>query len=246
MITIYALVDPRDHRCRYVGKTKHTPEQRLKGHLADARRRGGCIARFRWINQVLAAGNTPRAITLAVVHPEDWQAAEQMWVSEMKARFPDLLNATAGGDGIHEHRHTPETRERQATAARQRYRDPAERTRSGAAVRKAYENPETRARLGVAVKAALSTPEVKARLSAAQLKSCARPEVKEKRSKALKGRVFSPEHRQRISDSRRGKPLSETVIARIAAGHVGLKHSEETKAKMRAAWVLRKAREAAR
>lgn len=181
-VTIYALVDPRDQRCRYVGKTKHAVVKRLRGHLSDARRRGGRIRRFRWINDLVALGMQPTAIVLEQVHANDWQAGEQMWVAEMRARFPDLLNATAGGDGIHEHQHTAETRARMSVSAKARY----------------AKRPPKLPKIRRSTKGRVVSPEWRAKISASKMGQPRSEASRLKQAETRRGKKHSEDTKQKI------------------------------------------------
>ena len=234
-VTVYGLIDPRDRRCRYVGKTKHAIADRLRGHLSDARRRGSTLPRFRWINQLSNLGLKPEIVALEIVHENDWQTAEQMWVHEMRARFSGLLNATDGGDGIHGLVHSAATKRMQSVAAIARYQRPGERQKSGAAVKEALARPEVREKLRANAKVKCSDPAFLAALSKSAKEYANRPEVRAERSAALKGRVFTPEWRAKISESKRGQTASQETKAKLSAARIGRKHSEATKEKIRLA-----------
>lgn len=85
------------------------------------------------------------------------------------------------------------------------------------------------------------------------------PEIIEKYSSKLRGRPKSPAHRKNISIARtgskasletrtqmsitrRGRRMPASAIEKTSAFHRGRKRSESTKAKLRAAWVLRRAK----
>lgn len=243
MVSIYALIDPRDQRCRYVGKTKLSVEVRLCGHLSDARRRGCRIPRFRWINELLRLGLRPTVKTLEVVDAADWKTAEKMWINEFRHRFHDLLNVTDGGDGADGYKHTEASKAALREKALKRYAltSDFDRARASASIKAALSRPEVKERLSASLKETFARPEIRQRLSVAQLISCARQEVRQKRSAALKGRVFSEEHKAAISVAMTGKKRSQESVARQIEKMRGRKHSEETLLKMRATWARRKA-----
>lgn len=73
MVSIYVLVDPTTKEARYVGKTKHDIQHRLKGHLNDAvRRKFENVPRFRWIRKLLSAGISPIALAVEVTSADEW------------------------------------------------------------------------------------------------------------------------------------------------------------------------------
>lgn len=94
---IYALVDPRNQRIRYIGKTSNA-ERRLYEHIAEGRRPS--THRTRWINQLTRAGIEPILIELEEVTQENWQERERFWIQHYKQEGHSLTNGTDGGDGI--------------------------------------------------------------------------------------------------------------------------------------------------
>lgn len=234
-VTIYALLDPRDMRCRYVGKTKHDVQKRLRGHINDAKRRAGEIPRFRWINALEKSGVLPLAVVLEKVSADDWQAAEQMWVCEMRHRFPDLLNATDGGDGIHGHIHSEQTKRRQSEAARARYQDPEESRRTAQAVRAAFDRPEVKAKLKENARIKFSDPEFLKGLRERNKKVASTPEARLRISLLHKGKTLSDEAKKKIGDANRGRQWTPEQKKAASGRRAGQKHSPETIAKMRAA-----------
>lgn len=90
MITIYALVDPRDGRVRYIGRTSQSLVERLQGHCDYAARYRSQTPLMRWLRELLAAGISPRIRALAVVSDVLADAAEHQYI----AAHPGLLNVT--------------------------------------------------------------------------------------------------------------------------------------------------------
>lgn len=90
MVTIYCLIDPRDGRVRYVGRTTQSLVRRLQGHCDSATRYRSQTPLTRWLRELLAAGQSPRIRSLAVVSDVLADQAER----ETIARYPDLLNVT--------------------------------------------------------------------------------------------------------------------------------------------------------
>lgn len=239
-IMIYGLIDPVSRMCRYVGKTKKAIAVRLKQHIADARRYPN-IPRFRWINGLRQAGYTPEAIELEAADDCSWCEAEQFWIAYLRSLGSPLLNCTSGGDGIHDFRHSDESKAKQsASAVRALEERPELRRIRGLAVSRAYADPDVRKKLSDSLRISHARPETKAKLCAAAKKKASTPEFKAAISAAHKGKVLSAETRAKISAARKGKKLPRDVVERIAAGHRGLKHSDATKEKMRQAAFRRK------
>ena len=51
---IYGLIDPRDYRVRYVGRTSQRMDKRLEQHIQTAQR-GSQMPVYRWIRELLPA-----------------------------------------------------------------------------------------------------------------------------------------------------------------------------------------------
>lgn len=103
-VFIYGLIDPRDRKIRYVGKSTN-PYARKENHLAEARmqtRRGG--RRLIWLRELLEAKIKPEVAILECVHGF-WEEREKAWI----AAIPGLLNSHPGGAGGWSHL-TPEQR----------------------------------------------------------------------------------------------------------------------------------------
>ena len=93
-VFIYGLVDPRDKKVRYVGKSKN-PYARRDNHLSEARmknRRGG--KRLGWLRELNRVGVRPRVIILETVIG-CWEEREKHWI----ASLPGLFNSHPGGSG---------------------------------------------------------------------------------------------------------------------------------------------------
>lgn len=129
---IYALVDPRDHSVRYVGKSDnprvryfahlHGPESNLKTYKAN------------WIRQLKSEGLVPSIVILERVHPSEWADAERKWIAHFRNTGARLTNSTSGGDGFDSEwvrlQWTPKSERalRRVDATRGRKPDPSKRT----------------------------------------------------------------------------------------------------------------------
>jgi hypothetical protein len=88
---IYALVDPRDERVRYVGVTDKPLADRLRGHLRKPTNAG----MREWLSGISASGLLP-SIRLLSAPLNQWEQAEQGWISWFRSRG-SLLNVDPGG-----------------------------------------------------------------------------------------------------------------------------------------------------
>lgn len=97
-VYVYALRDPRDGAFRYIGKTVRPVERRLKEHLREA---PGEHRRSRWIQKLKRLGLQPEVVVLEQIEGAwPWQESERYWIAFAKAQGWDLVNSTAGGEGV--------------------------------------------------------------------------------------------------------------------------------------------------
>lgn len=116
-IRIYALVDPRDDRVRYVGKTIRTLEQRLYFHFYSLRREKN--KRCSWMKSLLKQDLKPNIILLEEFpYRKDWFDREIYWIAYYRSLFSDLLNMTDGGDGNNNQVFSKEAIEKRAARLR--------------------------------------------------------------------------------------------------------------------------------
>lgn len=93
---IYAIIDPRDNECRYVGKTS----QKLKYRIHSHKRTSEKNHRANWIKSICSDGFDPIFIVLEELpYEQGWVEAEQFWISYFKFLGARLTNQTIGGEG---------------------------------------------------------------------------------------------------------------------------------------------------
>lgn len=146
-MNLYALLDPRSKKVRYIGKTHRRVEDRLREHLKDARSSRGSSYRANWIRSLLKEGLTPDVLYLDSVAGSG-DEEEVAFIGIAKSLGCDLVNYAPGGRGVT--RHTPEVRARISAAKR------------GAAI-----PPEVRAKISEAGKGRKFSAEHRARIAAA-------------------------------------------------------------------------------
>ncbi len=100
MVTVYALLDPRDGRVRYIGCTSN-PTRRLKAHISDGRR-GHQTSKARWIASLLELGARPQLTILESVTTADGPNAEARWLRIFHNAGAPLTNARSVDSSDHE------------------------------------------------------------------------------------------------------------------------------------------------
>jgi hypothetical protein len=98
---IYGLVDPRTNFIRYIGKAKDT-KRRYAGHLIPSQLETHSHHRANWLKELLRFGLKPIMEILETVPTAQWEEAEREWIAMFRnlPGYPDLTNATDGGEGV--------------------------------------------------------------------------------------------------------------------------------------------------
>jgi hypothetical protein len=99
---VYVLVDPVNQSVFYVGRTSRLLKERLKGHLADARRKKKNKRSCR-VAEILEAGYLPEIVEIAELKNasrEQAIALEQAWI-DFYSLTCDLTNQTGASIGTH-------------------------------------------------------------------------------------------------------------------------------------------------
>lgn len=164
---IYALIDPRNGRIRYVGITKQEPIVRVQQALLAARK--AQTHKARWLRGLTAAGLKPALVVIDEVEDEHGDEAERWWISFYRTLGAPLTNHADGGRGSSRKgmRNTPEHNEKIAAALRGHAHSDETRARIGSTSRGRVTSAETRAKLSAALKGRPKTPEAVANMTAA-------------------------------------------------------------------------------
>jgi hypothetical protein len=96
-IYIYTLEHPETGEIRYVGKTKN-PIDRFRSHINSSN--GKKSHKRSWIDKLKSEGLYPIMSALDEVDESEWQYWERYWIHQFKCWGFNLLNHTAGGDGL--------------------------------------------------------------------------------------------------------------------------------------------------
>lgn len=118
---IYALVDPRDSRIRYIGKADN-PHKRLLAHIGEAKKVPKMLnnpltiirPRYTWIHSLLLEGLQPIVVGIEKCPAENWREVENRWIFKLKEAGADLTNVKtiAGHPNFHNELYFPK-RERE-------------------------------------------------------------------------------------------------------------------------------------
>lgn len=108
---VYALVDPRSSRIRYVG-CSYNPKKRMESQLTEARARrsnpkyakvpDNFPPRLRWLTELIDGGNSPIVVILEECEYSEWRERENYWIVTLHEAGADLTNirTSAGFDNI--------------------------------------------------------------------------------------------------------------------------------------------------
>jgi hypothetical protein len=91
---IYVLKDPRNKRVRYVGKTFHGLDRRLKQHMDEAFAYGSTEFRSekcKWIRELYDNGHYPLIEEIDSCY-EGWMELEAQWIVHFRNMYSDLTN----------------------------------------------------------------------------------------------------------------------------------------------------------
>lgn len=200
---IYLLVDPDSIigedliDAKYVGYTTKPPEQRLKGHVAEAKK-GIKTYKCNWIRSLLAKGKKPVIIEFCRVPVSNLAKSEIETIADLKQCYK-LTNSTLGGDGVLGLRNKPklsaEARKRISQSvklARQR------EIRQGRVFE--MHSPKAREKAAKKLRGFKHSKRTRLRMSAALRKRYKDPEQRIKTGLIL-SRPKSEEHRRKLSIS---------------------------------------------
>jgi len=96
---IYALIDPRTDKIRYVGKSNN-PQKRLCSHLSKTID----TPKGRWITELKELSLQPIMEILEEVAADDWSDKEKQWIRKLTTEGCNLTNRNPGGQGPYCHR----------------------------------------------------------------------------------------------------------------------------------------------
>jgi hypothetical protein len=116
---IYILIDPRDLKIRYVGKTIQPIKKRIYQHMSNHHL--NCVKTHKncWLKSLKKDNYyEPEYLIIDEVNQDEWQEKEIYYINLFKSIGCDLVNGTDGGEGAlgtttnKGYRHTEEAKQR--------------------------------------------------------------------------------------------------------------------------------------
>lgn len=225
---IYALVDPRDNRTRYIGKADDV-NRRLRDHLGDApstQRRNKGLSE--WIKALKNIGLKPLTVIIQEVPRAAWEQTERYWISKTRLSNPDLLNLSPGGGGCHSH--SAETRARIGIAIRGIVRTAETRAKISVANGRRTVTLKTRQKIGESSRGRSPSVEARAKIAFVHKGKKVSAETRAKQSAALTGRKRSPETIEKIRTAALNRPRpSDDTRKKMSASQLALPESVRIK-----------------
>jgi len=139
---VYALIDPRSHQPRYIGKALDV-RQRDRNHFNQSKY--GHSAKDEWVRGLRADGLRPDLIVIEECTPAESAAREKYWIARARWRGIPLLNMKHGGQG--RLNTSEETRARISAANKGKGHSPEWSAAHAAAMRGRKASPETKAKM---------------------------------------------------------------------------------------------------
>lgn len=205
MSCIYVLLCPITGAVRYVGKTDQPLEDRLKQHIIEAKL-AKVGKRGEWLRSLIAQGLQPIIEHDADIRDDEvWQEVERERISYYLSIGCDLVNGTAGGEGLYKPTEAvlasmrrPHTLSPEGMAIQQ-----ANALRMAAGNVGSKRTPETRALMAEIASGRKASAETKAKMSVQRKGAAKSPEWKAAialgRLNGKKRPMLTPEHRAKIS-----------------------------------------------
>jgi hypothetical protein len=213
-VTIYVLIDPRDGRVFYVGKTESPMKVRLSGHICDAL--AGRSSAASVIREIVAADLKPVIQSIEIVVDGEWAATERKWIAHYRLLGP-LCNRAKGGEGVSGVLRTNEWISRVIASRRRSGRAADGAKRAAEKIRGRKHSDETKAKMSTAKKGRRPSDATIAATGA-----------------RYRGKKFTPEQAAKCGLARRGKPNSNEHRAKQRAGM--LPHRDQISREQSARW----------
>ena len=203
-IRIYGLVDPRDNKIRYVGKTKRQLNKRLYEHIFNKR----TIRTYKsnWITALKKENLNPLIIELEICDENNWIEREQYWINKLD----NLTNLTRGGeDGTF----TDEVIKHLSEQAKKRWESPEYRKKQLESSKKLWQNPDHRKKQLIAFGKAKweRSDDFKKKMSSIKKEQCNDENYINRLRLRSKSLWENPEFRKKHLDSHRTDEFRKTI-----------------------------------
>lgn len=221
---IYALIDPRINKVRYVGEAVN-PSGRLAVHLTGSQVNDKETYRARWVRKLISLSLKPRMVVLETCSLDIWQDREKWWISYYRKLNGSLMtNSTDGGEGWHGMHHSEKSKARFSEWQTGRRLTPEHRKNLSSARKGHLVSAETREKQRIGNLGKIMTPEQRGRMSSSKKESMSRLSKEERRKITEKARASISPKRSGLSSVYRGvcKPKKQSWLAniRIPGGNI--------------------------
>jgi len=95
IVYIYVLIDPRNNKVKYVGKTVNL-QNRFEQHIYWFT--GSNPRKENWIKKLIKEGLRPEMLVIEQCDYSNWQEREKFWISFYRQKSTDLTNISDGGE----------------------------------------------------------------------------------------------------------------------------------------------------
>lgn len=214
---IYGLVDPRNNKLRYIGKSDD-PKVRFAKHIREAKR-STILHRCAWIRGLLNEGLSPKLILLMQIPSLKWQISERLLIFSLKSSNYDLTNMADGGLGGSTSRgkkRSKESRKNIQQGLKKLWDNNDQlREKQRQDAKKLWATESFRKRRDIA----LNNPEVKTRMSRSQKDRWNNPEIREMQSLVGKRNWQDPKMRQVMTDKIKNKWQDPVFREKMSLSH---------------------------
>lgn len=137
---IYALLDPRDQKIRYIGQTITTLNQRFRKHLCDCKSRNNHVSC--WLKSLLNVNLKPAILQIEECDNLNLDDKEIFYIDKYKQEGFDLTNCSLGGQT--RRIFSEETKRKISEALKGKTQSLETRQKRSESLKETWKNPELR------------------------------------------------------------------------------------------------------